>query len=188
MVPNYRHYPEVKMPGFMEDAAQAANWASVHAADYGAQRDNMYLMGHSSGAHMATLLTLNPAYFAALGATPKIAGVIGLSGPYDFLPLKEADVQDMFGPPELYPTSQPINFVRGGEPPMLLIHGLNDDVVLPKNSRNLAAALEAHGDRITLRLYPKATHADTVAALSAPARSRAPTMSDIAAFIGGATP
>ena len=43
---------------------------------------------------------------------PPIAGVIGLSGPYDFLPLREADVQDMFGPPPIYPESQPIHFVR----------------------------------------------------------------------------
>ena len=57
-------------------------------------------MGHSAGAHMAALLTLDSRYFAAAGQPrPHIAGVIGLSGPYDFLPLLEADVQDMFGPP-----------------------------------------------------------------------------------------
>ena len=44
----------------------------------------------------------------------------------------------MFGPPELYPESQPINFVRAGAPPMLLVHGLDDATVQPKNSRNLA--------------------------------------------------
>ena len=57
-------------------------------------------MGHSAGAHLAALVTLDPRYFAAVGQpAPPIAGVIGLSGPYDFLPLLEADVQDMFGPP-----------------------------------------------------------------------------------------
>jgi acetyl esterase/lipase len=186
MLPNYRHYPEVKLAGFMDDTARAAAFAAAHALDYGATPEKLYLMGHSSGAHMAALVTLNPAYLEALGTAPEIAGFIGLSGPYDFLPLLESDVQDMFGPPENYPLSQPINFVRDGEPPMLLIHGLSDEVVLPKNSRNLAAALEARGNRVTLLLYPKAGHADTVAALSAPARGRASTLKDIAAFIGGA--
>jgi dipeptidyl aminopeptidase/acylaminoacyl peptidase len=67
---------------------------------------------------------------------------------------------------------------------MLLVHGLKDDTVWPKNSRNLATALDAQGAAVTLKLYPKLVHADTVAALSLPARGRAPTLADIAAFIG----
>ncbi len=185
VLPNYRHYPQVKMAGFMQDAAQAARWAAMHADRYGADSNRLYLMGHSAGAHMAALLTLDARYFAAAGRSgPRIAGVVGLSGPYDFLPLREPDVQDMFGPPELYPDSQPINFVRAGAPPMLLVHGLRDDTVAPKNSRNLATALSARGVPVTLKLYHGVMHADTVAALSKPARGRAPTLADIAAFIG----
>lgn len=185
VVANYRHYPQVKMPGFMSDAAQAASWAVAHAGEFGGDRERLYLMGHSAGAHMAALLTLDKSYFAAAGQpVPRIAGVIGLSGPYDFLPLLEPDVQDMFGPPEIYPQSQPINFVRADAPPMLLVHGLNDDTVRPKNSRNLAAALSALGVPVTLKLYPKLWHADTVAALTTLLRGRAPTLADVTAFIG----
>ena len=184
VLPNYRLYPEVKMPGFMDDAARAGRWAALHAGEYGADANRLYLMGHSAGAHLAALVTLDPRYFEADGQpAPPIAGVIGLSGPYDFLPLKEADVQDMFGPPENYPQSQPINFVRSGAPPMLLIHGQSDDTVRPKNSVNFSAALHAAGVPATLKLYPKLAHADTVAALSLPARGRAPTLADIAAFL-----
>src|SRR5580658_4872491 len=143
-----------------------------------------YLMGHSAGAHLAALVALDARYFAAAGgAPPRIAGVIGLSGPYDFLPLNEADVQDMFGPPQNYPQSQPINFVRPDAPPMLLIHGSKDETVAPKNSVNLAASLRAVGVPVTLKLYPKLLHADTVAAISLPARGRAPTLGDVAAFV-----
>src|SRR5580698_7186117 len=35
VVANYRHYPQVKMPGFMDDAAQAAQWAAVHGSEFG---------------------------------------------------------------------------------------------------------------------------------------------------------
>jgi acetyl esterase/lipase len=190
VLPNYRHYPEVRMPGFMDDAARAAQWASEHAADYGADTQRMFLMGHSAGAHMAALVTLDRRYFAAIAPAtaperrPPIAGMIGLSGPYDFLPLQEADVKDMFGPPSLYPESQPINFVRPDAPPMLLVHGLKDDTVWPRNSRNLAAALRKLGVPVTLDLYPNLTHADTAAALSAPLRSRAPILAAIGTFIG----
>ena len=184
VIPNYRHYNQVKMPGFMDDAAHAALWAAAHAGDYGADPNRLYLMGHSAGAHMAALVALDPRYFAATGrSAPPIVGVIGLSGPYDFLPLREADVQDMFGPPQNYPDSQPINFVSAAAPPMLLVHGLKDTTVSPNNSRSLAAALQAHGVPVTLKLYPDLVHADTVAALSLPARRRAPTLADVAAFV-----
>ena len=185
VVANYRHYPQVKMPGFLSDAAQAALWAAAHSKEYGGDPERLYLMGHSAGAHLAALVTLDPRFFAAAGqSAPHIAGVIGLSGPYDFLPLLEPDVQDMFGPPPIYPESQPINFVRGDAPPMLLVHGLKDETVRPKNSRNLAAALHACGASVSLKLYPKASHSDTVAALTSLLRGRAPTLADIRAFVG----
>jgi acetyl esterase/lipase len=184
MLPNYRHYPQVKLAGFMADAAAAVQWAVAHAADYGADPTLTFLMGHSAGAQLAALVTLDTRYLAATGKPfPQIAGVIGLSGPYDFLPLTESDTEDMFGPPDNYPNSQPIHFARPGAPPMLLIHGTADDTVWPKNSINLAAALRARGDTVTLKLYPGLKHADTVAALSLPVRRRAPTLADIEAFV-----
>jgi dipeptidyl aminopeptidase/acylaminoacyl peptidase len=64
-----------------------------------------------------------------------------------------------------------------------LIQGLQDHVVWPKNSINLAAALRAKGVDVRLKLYPTLSHADTVAALSLPARGRAPTLADIVSFI-----
>jgi acetyl esterase/lipase len=184
VLPNYRHYPLVKMQGFMEDAALAAGWTALHGAELGTDPNRVYLMGHSAGAHIAALLTLNQRYLEVLGRqAPAIAGVIGLSGPYDFLPLLDPDLQDMFGPPERYPDSQPIHFVRPGAPPMLLVHGLADETVRPKNSINLAAAMQAQGVAVTLKTYPGVGHADTVAALSVPARRRAPTLAEIAAFL-----
>jgi acetyl esterase/lipase len=61
-------------------------------------------------------------------------------------------------------------------------------MVLPHNSRSLAAALSARGVPVTLKLYSGLGHADTVAALSLPARRRAATLADIAAFVSCAKP
>jgi acetyl esterase/lipase len=183
ILPNYRHYPSVRMPGFMQDAARAASWAAAYARDTG-DPQRLVLMGHSAGAHLAALVALDPRYYGEVGAAvPRVNGVIGLSGPYDFLPLLEDDLKDMFGPPELYPISQPINFVRRDAPPMLLIHGDADERVLPKNSRNFAAALTACGAAVTLHMYPGLGHADTIAPLSRPVRGRAPILAEIAAFV-----
>lgn len=185
VVPNYRHYPQVKMSGFLADAATAARWALEHAAEYGADPRRVYVMGHSAGAHLAAMLALDRRYLQAAGVTEdtRLAGVIGLSGPYDFLPLEEADVQDMFGPPAHYPQSQPINYVNAAAPPMLLAHGLLDETVRPKNSRNLAGALQNAGAQVTLLLYERVTHAGTVAALSPLALRAPPISAAIAAFL-----
>jgi acetyl esterase/lipase len=189
VLPNYRHYPQVKMAGFMQDAARATEWAVAHAGEFHADPARLYLMGHSSGAHMAVLLALDTRYFVRIDAAiPPIAGVVGLSGPYDFLPLTESDLQDMFGPPNLYALSQPINFVRDDAPPMLLAQGEKDRTVAPKNSRNLAAALAAHDVPVTLLMFPDLNHADTVAALSEPARGRAPILAAIEDFVGATDP
>ena len=188
VLPNYRHYPRVKLQGFMADASQAALWAMAHASEFGADPAQVYLMGHSAGAHLAALATLDARYLGEAGQRPPIAGLIGLSGPYDFLPLKEADLQDMFGPPDQYAASQPIHFVRSDAPPALLVHGLRDTTVRPRNSSNLAAALTALGVPVTLRLYPDLQHGDTVAALSVLARNRAPVLADIAQFIAHRLP
>jgi acetyl esterase/lipase len=183
ILPNYRHYPLVKMPGFMHDSALAAAWAANYAHE-SHDAKHFFLMGHSSGAHLATLVTLDPRYFSAIGAVPYITGVIALSGPYDFLPLLEADLQDMFGPAELYPQSQPINFVRADAPPMLLMHGLRDKRVSPNNTRSLSAALQALGGRVTSQYFPEADHGDLAAAFSVVERRRLPVLPDILAFIG----
>ncbi|HEY2682006.1 MAG TPA: alpha/beta hydrolase [Steroidobacteraceae bacterium] len=183
VIPNYRHYPAVKMAGFMQDAARALAFAAAHAREFGADEERVFLMGHSAGAHMAALLALDSRYVtAAAPRAARIAGVVGLSGPYDFLPLNDADVQDMFGPPDSYLESQPIHYAHAGAPPFLLIHGLKDDTVRPKNARNLAAALERAGVSVTLRL-PEVGHAATAAALSQLLSDRLSIRRDIATFL-----
>ena len=182
---NYRLYPQVRMAGFMQDAALAASWAAEYAREFH-DPGRLVLMGHSAGAMLAALVTLDTRHFKAAGReVPRIAGVIGLSGPYDFLPLVDADLLEIFGPEEALPASQPIRFARPGVPPMLLVHGAADETVWPKNSRNLAAALGACGAEVTLRLLPGLRHADTVAALSLPARGRAPVLRDVDRFVRG---
>lgn len=183
VVPNYRHYPTVKMAGFMQDAAGALVFAAERAREFGADEARIFLMGHSAGAHLAALLALDERYLAqATSRAPRVAGVIGLSGPYDFLPLTDADVQDMFGPPDKYIESQPIAYVSPRAPRFLLIHGLKDEVVRPKNARNLAAALERAGVPVTLRLH-EVGHGATAAALTPLLRDRLKMREDIATFL-----
>lgn len=183
VIPDYRLYPEVRFPAFVHDGAAAVRWARANAARFGGDPARIYLMGHSAGAHIAAMLALDARFLGGSGTDPGVAGLIGLAGPYDFLPLEADDLRDMFGPPERFAASQPIRYARGDAPPMLLLHGLDDATVLPSNTRNLAAAIRAQGGRAETILYPGISHAGILGAVAGPLDFLAPVRADILAFI-----
>jgi acetyl esterase/lipase len=146
VIPDYRLYPAVRFPAFMEDAAQAVAWTRDHAAAYGGDPRGIFLMGHSAGGQIATLLALDTHYMRDAGIDPALVkGVIGLSGPYDFLPLTGPTLKAIFGPEDTWPRSQPINYVTAQAPPMLLATGTADTTVLPRNTDHLADRLRQAG-------------------------------------------
>ena len=95
-------------------------------------------MGHSAGAHTAALLDLDKSYFAATEQPSNIiSGMIGLAGPYGFNPMKYRSTQPIFAEVESIEKTMPITFACSEKLPILLIHGLDDRVVIPENSREL---------------------------------------------------
>jgi acetyl esterase/lipase len=183
VIPDYRLYPQVRFPTFLDDAAQAVAWVERQAANYGGDPHRIVLLGHSAGAHMAAMLALNPVYLRGAGADPgDIRGLIGLSGPYELTP-NDATLNAIFAAPYTPYDWQVLPYVSAAAPPALLIHGGADEVVWPRNSEQLAAALRARGVPVTLKIYPGRGHAATVAALSWVLRWRSPTLKDIGAFM-----
>lgn len=184
VLPNYRLYPHARRADFMADAAQSLAWARAHAAEWGADPAKVFVMGHSAGAQIALLLALDERYLNAVGGTSRwLRGVIGLSGPYDFLPFTEKYLEDVFGPPAAFPDSQPIHFVRAGAPPAFLAHGLKDRRVRVANTERLAAALQALGNAVETRYYASADHAQVIVAFSPVAPHHFPVLGDVRAFI-----
>jgi acetyl esterase/lipase len=185
IVPDYRLYPEVRYPDFLKDCARAVRWAKDHAADYGGDPSRLFLMGHSAGAYNAAMLTLDERLLAAVGMNPKrdVRGMVGLAGPYDFLPLQSPTLKIIFGPEKDRPATQPIAYVDADEPPLLLMHGRTDKVVDPGNAERLAARVRQKGGRVELVMFPKLSHALIVGSLAKPLRGFAPTMAETKAFI-----
>ena len=178
LIPDYRLYPEVRFPTFLEDAAQATRWAGDRVG-----LPKLFVMGHSAGAHIALMLAANTPYLTQAGVDRmKMAAVIGLSGPYDFLPLKSAKLIDIFGGANR-PEIEAITFAKAPLPPALLIHGTADTTVYPRNSENLAAAWRRAGAPVELKLYPEVGHIDMVAAFSDLLHKRATTREDVLAYI-----
>jgi len=188
IIPDYRVYPQVRFPVFLQDCAQAVAWAKANAHNFGGDPNRLVLMGHSAGAYNVAMLALNPVYLNAVGMSPHdISGFIGLAGPYDFLPLQDPVIKTIFGDPAELARTQPINFVTPGAPPAYLAAGLRDKTVDPGNSMRLAAKLRASGDEVQERYYPKLNHVLIIGATSQLLEFLAPVLPDCLAFIHAVT-
>jgi acetyl esterase/lipase len=190
VVPDYRIFPEVVWPKFLEDSAAAVRWAREHAASYGGDPSALVLMGHSAGAYNAVSLALDPRWLAGVGMDPRrdLRAAIGLSGPYDFLPLSRQRLMVIFGPEPQRPDTQPINHVDGKAPPLLLLTGDLDRTIDPPENDRLAAKVRQKGGAITVIHYPLLDHGGTLDALAGlPAQTlsarAARVMDDISRFI-----
>ena len=184
IVPDYRVYPEVRYPGFLEDGAHAVRWAKDNAARFGGDSKKLFVMGHSAGAHIAAMLALDPRWLKAVDMVPgrDLSGLIGISGPYDFLPLHDETLKVIFGGADR-PDTQPISHVAPGAPPSLLMTGVDDDTVDPGNASRLAARLRAAGDAATVETYPYVGHLTIMGAFAAPLRFLAPVLHDAEVFM-----
>ncbi len=189
VVPDYRLYPEVAFPDFLHDNAQAVAWAVAHAGALGADPHRVFIVGHSAGAYNAAMLALDPRWLAQAGLDRvRIAGMVGLAGPYDFLPITDPDIIPVFAPVGDGPASQPVSYVDGHNPPLLLLAGDADRTVRPVNTRSLAARVAAAGGPVQSRIYPGLSHVGIVTAFTPLFRWRAPVLDDVWRFITAQRP
>src|SRR5580700_3300246 len=99
VLPDYRVYPPARYPDFLDDGALAVRWAKDNAKRFGGDPQKIFLMGHSAGAYIAAMLAIDATWLRKVGLVPgrDILGLIGVSGPYDFLPLNDKILEIIFG-------------------------------------------------------------------------------------------
>jgi acetyl esterase/lipase len=184
IIPDYRKFPDVRFPEFMLDAAQAVVWARDHAHEFGGDPARLFVMGHSAGGQIAALLAADKRYLAAVNMRPRdLAGMIGLAGAYAFLPFVDNESR-IFGDDERgrY-DSQPINFIDGDEPPMLLLQGTDDDEVPANNAEVVAERAQAMDGTAVLKLYPGVGHSSILLSFARGHASQVPALRDTLDFI-----
>jgi acetyl esterase/lipase len=184
VVPDYRLYPEVKFPSFVADGARALRWTRDNVAAYGGDPCRLFVMGHSAGAYIAAMLALDPQWLSGVGLEVgrAIAGLIGVSGPYDFLPLRDSALVDIFGGADRKQT-QPISFTQGHKPPALLLTGGADGIVDPGNSTRLAVSLRRYGNDAIDVVYPRLGHITVLAGFTPVLANFLPSLNDINTFV-----
>lgn len=182
-VADYRLYPQVRYPAFVEDGARAFAWLRNHAGTYGGDPGRLFLAGHSAGAYIAVMLAADRQYLQAAGVDPaSVRGVIGIAGPYDFLPLKDDELVAIFSGANR-PETQPVHYIDGARPPMLLATGTKDTIVSPANTSRLAARLRAFASPVQERLYPGIGHVGIILSLLPGLRGRTSLYSDMLEFV-----
>lgn len=185
VLPDYVKYPETqaKYPSFAVDGAKAIAWVKNNIAQYNGKAEQVFVAGHSAGAHTALMLSVDKQFLNAEGLAPAdLLGVIGIAGPYSFIPDWEV-TQAVFGPPENYPLMDALNYVDGDEPSTLLLHSAADQQVGQYNQEKLAAALESKSVDVTAVYYKTLGHIDMVTHLHPWFEKEDSLMDDINTFI-----
>lgn len=185
VVADYRLYPQVRYPDFIDDAALAVAWTLKDIHRFGGDSKRIFVMGHSAGAYNAAMVALDPRWLGKLDLkTGVLRGWIGLAGPYDFIPIENPDVRPVFFYPETPPESQPINHVTAKAPPALLIASHDDKIVNPlRNTAGMANKLRASGVVVTELYFDRTSHASLIATMAWPLRGLAPLLDNVEQFV-----
>lgn len=203
VLPDYRLYPEVKFPEFVQDGASAVRWVHDEIAEYGGDPQAIFVMGHSAGAHIAAMLALDSQYLQAVGGSPQwIRGLIGLSGPYAIETGESPTsvgvcaarvgckrlLSAIFSAPYSSQDWQPMPAKSSDPPPALLFHGAQDPFVVVRHAEVLRDRLAERRGHVELHVYPEGDHTDTLIALSIPSKSGFPVLDNILDFISTHSP
>lgn len=164
---NYRHAPKFRSPAAVEDTFRAIDFLKANAAQLQLDSSRIVLVGRSAGGQIA----LSAGY---AGRGPGIRGVVDIYAPAELvlgyrepsrrlvLDSKRVLEEYVGGSPTQnprgYAAASALNFVNASTPPSLLIHGLLDPIIWPKQSQVLASRLAEFNRPNLLVELPWATH------------------------------
>jgi len=181
VIADYRLYPRVDWREFVQDGASAYQWVVNNIKNHGGNPQRIFVMGHSAGAHIAAMAAVDESLLSK--STQRPCGLIGLAGPYNFLPIRDEDVKRIYSTASDLKNTQPITFVNKGDPAMLLLHGVDDEAVRPTNSLSMAERARQVGSDAKATMYKDTDHIDILISLSSTFRSYSPALRDSVAFI-----
>ncbi|MBX3741005.1 MAG: alpha/beta hydrolase [Akkermansiaceae bacterium] len=122
---SYRFDPPGKFPCSLEDAAAATAWAFRHAAEYGGDREKIFISGHSAGGYLALMVGMDPKWLAAHQiSNQSLAGIIPVSAQvttHFHVKKLRGDTGEALRP--LIDEFAPLYFASKNLPPICLITG-----------------------------------------------------------------
>lgn len=196
VIPNYRLFPEVRYPAFVDDVAMAIASYEQQVLSDNQEVSEIVLMGHSAGAYTVGLLATNPEFFEKAGVTSRVIGLIAVSGPHD-LPLDDPDVVKPFSTVKDPDRANPVRLVQNsvqcsdGENctstldfSTLLLHAPKDKRVFFYHSERFRDALTSAGMEVKLA-RASGGHVKLMLALARPLGFLNNTREEILGFLNG---
>ncbi|MFC4723206.1 alpha/beta hydrolase [Geojedonia litorea] len=133
---NYRLYPKVKSPVYIEDAAAAVSWAFKTIEDYGGDASLIFVSGHSAGGYLASMIGLDKIWLNKYNIdADQIAGLIPFSG-HTITHFTVREERGISGTQPIIDNLAPLFHVRPDAPPLLLITGGRDLELLGRYEEN----------------------------------------------------
>ena len=134
-------FPDQAFPGFIDDAKQAIDWAKQNIHEYGGDPNKIFLMGHSSGAHIALI--------ASLKNQNKVTGCISIAVPNE---ISRHHYGQIFGQAFETQAEQPLHYIKSVKASgnFLLIHGRRDKIVSINDSVLINKELHRAGHKTML--------------------------------------
>ena len=133
---NYRLFPNVECPAYIEDAAASIAWVFKHIEEFGGSSDKIYLSGHSAGGYLVSMVGLDKKWLSKYGIdADSIAGLIPFSGHT----ITHFTVREERGIPGEQPITDefaPLFHVRDNAPPLILITGDRELELLGRYEEN----------------------------------------------------
>lgn len=150
-------------PQHVLDVSRAFKWTCDNVAQYGGNDKKIYVMGHSAGGHLSSLMTTNHHYLRHVGGDPeRIAGCISVSGVYSDKRMAETGIgrellHNVFGKRDNYYDSFPVYSVDDKTPPFMLINA-GKDIGLKRHTLDFRCALRGKNRYCQVEYYDKETH------------------------------
>lgn len=171
---SYRLAPGATHPDQVEDVARAFAWLHRNISEYGGDPKRLFVSGHSAGGHLVALLALNEKYLKAHKLSSKdIAGVLPISGVYRI----RENASGAFGT-ELkgWKDASPLDHVREGTPPWLILYAEKDYPNMPGDARQLYKGLKAKLNDAELLEIPDKNHITIILGVAMPGDKTAAAM------------
>ena len=177
---NYRLAPKDKLPAAIIDVKHAIAWIRQHIAEYGGDPTRIVVSGGSAGGHLAAMaaLTVNePEYQPGFETTDtSVFGCVPLYPPTDLLAMLSSGhgIQRRWvdkiaalvfdarpsEDPERFRHWSPVELVRPGLAPFLVVQGTGDNLVPVEQTRTFVERLRAtDGQNVVYLELPGAPHA-----------------------------
>jgi arylformamidase len=166
---NFALIPEVRLPEMVAQVRRGIAWVHRHAASFGGDASKLYVIGHSSGAHLVAAALTSAWPELPAGEGDIVRGAMCASGMYDLEPVLlsqrgsylELDAHEA-------DALSPLRHIDRLGCPVQIAYGGRESPEFQRQATSFATALEAAGKLDRLLLAPEQNHFEISVTLARP--------------------